>query len=159
MAIIRREPEQTALSTFDPFRMMKEWLRWDPFREMTPDWYGPNFPEKTFAPAFDVKETKDGFVFKADVPGIKDKDIEVKLTGNRLAISGKREYEHEDKNDTYYAFERTYGTFLRTFTLPDAIDPDHVTAELKEGVLTVGVPKRLTAQTKSVAIKPGDVKS
>jgi HSP20 family protein len=73
-----------------------------------------------FVPDFEVKETKEGFVFKADVPGIKEKDLEITMTGNRLTISGKREAEMEERSDTYYACERSYGSFTRAFTLAPA---------------------------------------
>ena len=158
MSLIRRAtPEHPvpAKPETDPFR----WLfRWDPFREMTPSWFGQPPVETTFTPAFEVKETRDSFLFKADLPGIKDQDIEVKLAGDRLTISGKREAEREDKDDTYYAFERTFGSFLRTFTLPDGFDAEHVFAELKDGVLTVAVYKKPIAQAKMIAIKSGDAK-
>jgi HSP20 family protein len=155
--IIRRTEEPTMVDS--PLRTMRDFLRWDPFREMSPSWFGPSYSEPTFTPAFEVKETKDGFVFKADVPGVKDKDVEVKLTGTRLAISGKREVEHEDKTDTFYAYERNYGTFVRTFTLPEDIDHDHVQADMKDGVLTVSVPKKAAAPAKTIAIKPWSAKS
>lgn len=132
-------------------RMMHDLLRWDPFREMAPTWIDRE--PATFAPAFEVKETKDAFLFKADLPGVKDKDVEVKLHANRLTISGKRDAEREDKSDAYYTYERTYGSFLRSFTLPDSIDADHVQADLKEGVLTVAVPKKADAQARTIAIK------
>jgi HSP20 family protein len=158
MSNMIRRTEEPSMAT-SPLRAWRDFLRWDPFQEMAPSWFGPNYTEPTFSPAFEVKETKDGFVFKADVPGVKDKDVEVKLTGTRLAISGKREVEHEDKTDTFYAYERNYGTFLRTFTLPDDIDHDHVQAELKDGVLVVSIPKKAAAPAKMISIKPGAPRS
>ena len=159
MSLIRRvapeHPVPSVKPENDPFRWL---LRWDPFREMTPSWFGQPPVEATFSPSFEVKENKDSFLFKADLPGIKEQDIEVKLAGDRLTISGKREAEREDKDDTYYAYERSFGNFLRTFTLPDGFDGDHVQAELKDGVLTVVVPKQAAAQAKTIAIKGGDVK-
>ena len=132
----------------DPFREM---LRWDPFREMFPS-FGAQ--QQTFAPAFEVCEHKDRFVLSADMPGVKEQDLDIKLTGNRLTVSGKRESETEEKVDTYYAAERSYGMFTRSFTLPpDQVDLDHVTAELKNGVLTIVVPKRAGAQSRTIAIK------
>ena len=149
--IIRRNEENWPTS---PFRMMSDLLGWEPT-----SWVGPSFPETTYSPAFEVKETKDGFVFKADVPGVKEKDIEIKLTGTRLAISGKRDWEREDKTDKYYAYERNYGTFVRTFSLPEDIDHDHVTAELKEGVLSVSVPKKASVPAKTITVKSESPKS
>jgi HSP20 family protein len=138
-----------ARQEWDPFRWTRSMLGWDPFRGMALAW--PE--ESSFIPAFDVKETKEGFNFKADVPGIKDKDIDVSLTGNRLTVRGKREEEKEEKTETYYTSERTYGTFTRSFTLPDGCDSAKVMAELKDGVLTLFVPKRPEAQSRRIAVK------
>ena len=157
MSIIRRvTPEHPVTPTKpspDPW-----FLRWDPFRETIPSWFGQPPVEPAFNPAFEVKENKDSFLFKADLPGIKEADVEVKLAGDRLMISGKREAEREDKDDTYYAYERTFGSFLRTFTLPDGFDAEHVFADLKDGVLTVAVPKKPIAQARTIAIKGGEFK-
>lgn len=139
---------------FEPFRLMREMLGWDPFREIAP--LISSAGSAGFSPAFEVKETKEGYVFKADVPGVKDPDVEVTVTGNRLTISGKREAEKEEKEDTYYAYERSYGSFTRTFTLPAEVDTAHVKAELKAGELTVVVPKTPAAVAKKVPIGSGE---
>ena len=141
----RTEPE--------PFRLMRDLLRWDPFQEMRPLWRSE---VPSFLPAFEVKENKDSFVFKADVPGVKEQDLEVTTAGNRLTISGKRESEKEEKDDTYYAFERSYGSFTRSFTLPEQADAGHIKAELKSGELTVVVPKVAAAVAKRIPISGGD---
>ncbi|HXJ19069.1 MAG TPA: Hsp20/alpha crystallin family protein [Polyangia bacterium] len=146
------EASPVARREWDPFRTMREMLRWDPFREMAPVPPG----EPAYSPAFEVKETKESFVFKADVPGTREQDIEVNVAGNRLTISGKREAEKEDKGDTYYTYERSYGSFTRTFTLPDQTDPSHVKAELKDGELTVVVPKAPAAVAKRIPISSAD---
>ena len=109
-----------------------------------------------FAPAFNIKETKDGFVFKADLPGIKEEDLEVTSTGNRVTISGKREAEKEEKDDTFYTYERSFGSFTRSFTLPDSADASHIKAELKNGELTVAVPKTPAAVAKKIPVGTGD---
>lgn len=75
------------------------------------------------------------------------------MTGNRLTISGKREEEKEERGDTYYACERTYGSFSRAFTLPEGADMEHVQADLKASVLTIAVPKKPEVQPKKVAVK------
>jgi HSP20 family protein len=128
-------------------------FRWDPFQEMRPLWSG-ELP--AYAPAFDIKETKDSFVFKADVAGVKESDLEVNSTGNRLTINGKRESEKEEKGDTYYACERSYGSFTRSFTLPDQADLEHVKAELKNGELTIVVPKAAAAVAKRIPVASGE---
>src|ERR1043165_6139924 len=92
---------------WEPFRTLRDLFRWDPFAEMVPSgWSGEG---AGFAPDFEVKETKDAFVFKADVPGMKESDLDVRLTQNRLTIASKRESEKTDKGDTYYTYERSYG--------------------------------------------------
>jgi HSP20 family protein len=160
MALIRRhhsnDDKTLATREADPFRWMREMLRWDPFQTQTmPQWFGPAW-EPTFAPAFEVKETKDSFQYIADLPGIKNSDIDVKITGDRLVVSGKREAEKEEKEDTYYTYERSFGSFQRAFMLPDGLDTDHVHAEMKDGVLTVALPKKASVQTKTIAVKTDD---
>src|SRR5215471_15389907 len=147
------ESPSIARREWDPFRLMRDMFRWDPFREMAAY---PSAEPTAYAPAFEVMETKDAFVFKADLPGVKESDIEVNLVGGRLTMSGKRESEREDKGETYYAFERSYGNFTRTFTLPSEIDAAHVKAELKNGELTVVVPKAPAAVAKRIPVSGGD---
>lgn len=147
--IVKRTGNDSSVEAWDPFRAVRELMRWDPFREMAP-MVAPT--DREWMPAFEVREDKDGYHFKADLPGTKREDIDVSLTGNRLVIAGKRESEKETKDDTFYAYERSYGSFRRTFTLPDGIDTEHVTSELKDGVLTLVVPKKAEAQAKKIPI-------
>jgi len=139
-----------------PFRMMRDLMSWDPFREML-----PAFPEQLgeFAPAFEVKETKDAYVFKADVPGVKESDLEVTVTGNRLDVTGKRDETKEEKGDRYYAYERSYGTFRRTFTLPEGVDTATTHADLKDGVLTLSIAKTQQAAAKKIPVQTPAKKS
>ncbi|HVY48102.1 MAG TPA: Hsp20/alpha crystallin family protein [Minicystis sp.] len=166
MAIqVRRENDQPKTTQaiaphremrWDPFRMLRELASWDPFHEMqafTPELAGGMLVN------FEVKETNDGYVFKADVPGMKENDINVLLTGNRLTISGKREAEREEKGDTYYCYERTYGDFRRSFTLPEGVDPNTIHADLKDGVLTVGIHKTPELQSKKIPVQTPAKKS
>jgi HSP20 family protein len=145
---------------WDPMRMMRDMLRWDPFREMLPAFPAvPTFEGATFWPTFEVTENKESYLFKADVPGVKQADLEITTTGNRLQISGKRDAEKETKNETVYTYERQYGSFTRSFTLPDGADLDHAKSELKDGVLTLAIPKKVTAQAKKIEIASGTSKS
>jgi HSP20 family protein len=132
-----REPVSPATVERDPFQIMRDLLSWEPLRDV-PTW---RMAAPDFFPAFEVKESKESYIFKADLPGVKEADIDINLVGNRLAISGRRDAEVEEKEETFFLYERTYGAFHRNFTLPEGVDVEHVRAELKEGVLRVVVPK------------------
>ena len=119
---------------------------------MAPFWAGRE-GAITFSPAFEVKETKESYIFKADLPGVNESDIDITRTGNRLTVGGKREAEKEEQTDTFYTYERTYGSLTRSFTLPDGIDSDHISADLKAGVLTLIVPKTPEAQPKKIGLR------
>jgi HSP20 family protein len=101
---------------------MRDLLRWEPFGELSPSFR--TLETAAFSPDFEVKETKEAFVFTADVPGVKEGDLEVRLTQNRLSVSGKRESEKTEKGEQFYTTERSYGTFTRAFTLPEGVDAD-----------------------------------
>jgi HSP20 family protein len=126
-------------------------MGWDPFREMTP--FVSRAPIAAFAPQFEVKETKDAFIFKADLPGVEEKNIDVSLTGNRLTVSGFREEEDRREGERVFAYERAFGSFTRAFTLPDGVDGDQIGAELKDGVLTLHIAKKPEHQPKKILIK------
>jgi HSP20 family protein len=156
MANIIKKNDDGQMTQWDPFQAMREMMRWDPFRDMAP--ILPQL-DRSWLPSFEVRENRDGYVFKADLPGVKKEDIEVSLTGNRLQISGKRDEEKEAKDDTYYTYERSYGSFSRMFTLPEGADAEHVKTELKDGVLTLVLPKKPEAQPKKIPISAGASKS
>jgi HSP20 family protein len=142
-------PTLARSATWDPFQSMRELFRWDPFQ------FGALAPLQTeahFAPDFEVKENKESFVFRADLPGVAEKDLQVQLNGNRLSVSGKRESEKTEQNETYYASERSYGSFTRSFTLPEGVDADKAHAELKNGVLSIAIPKRPEAQPRKISV-------
>jgi HSP20 family protein len=155
--IKKAEEKALGLREWDPFRRFRDLFAWDPFREMVP--MATEIAEPGFVPDFDVKETKEAYTFKADLPGVLEKDLEIALTGNRLSVAGKREKEERQKGETFYTFERTYGAFTRVFTLPEGIDADHVVAELREGVLTLVVPKKAEVQPKNIPLRPVEKKS
>lgn len=144
-------PVRSLAQAWEPFRAMRDLLRWDPFGEMLPSFRA--LESVAFAPDFDVKETKESFVFTADMPGVKDNDLEVRLTQNRLTIAGKRESEKVEKSDQFYASERSYGSFARAFTLPEGIASDKIQAELKSGVLTINIPKKPEALPKKIEVQ------
>jgi len=138
-----------ASQSIDPARWFSRMMGFDPFREMMP-LLGEE--RMAFDPAFEVKEMKDGYLFKADLPGVKISDIDVSVTENRIQITGKREAEKEEKGDTFYTYERSYGSFTRAFTLPEGTDSNRIHADLRDGVLTVLVPKKPESQPKKIAI-------
>lgn len=147
---IQNRPQRNALNVpvlfreWDAFRLMDHLLR----SEAT-----PQRAERTpFAPRFDVKETSESFTFKADLPGVRESDVDVSLNGNRLTISGKRELDQQKESENYFLLERSFGSFSRSFTLPESADFEKVGAELKEGVLTVQVPKRAASQPRKVTL-------
>jgi len=106
-----------------------------------------------WTPAVDVFEDTEGVTFKFDLPEVDGKDVEVRLEEGTLSIRGERKLEREDKREGYHRIERAYGTFARNFTLPPTLDPDKVTAEHKNGVLRIFVPKRAEAKPKSINVK------
>jgi len=147
------EPAAPALAAWDPVRWVRDALGWDPFREI-----GPFIPQalervSTFVPAFEVKETPESFIFKGDLPEVLEKDLEISLVGNRLIVIGKREADKENTGETFYACERSYGAFRRAFTLPEGVDLTHVTAMLKDGVLTIAIPKVPEVQPRKIPVK------
>lgn len=157
MAIVRRGEgaplARRATREWDPFQTMRELLGWDPFQEMVPRLFrGGEERMVGYVPLFDVRETKDSYVFKADLPGFREQDVDLNVTGNRLTVAGKREAEQAEETDTYYCSERSFGAFTRSFTLPEGIDADRIQADLKEGILTVRVPKSAEAQPKRISI-------
>ena len=133
--------------------LLGEFLGFEPFREMAPFFEAEPGVEMAFAPSFDVKETKEAWVFKADLPGIAEKDVEVSLSGSRLTVSGKREEEKKEEGDVYYTWERSSGAFTRSFTLPEGVDLEHVEAAMKEGVLTILVAKKPEVKPHKISIK------
>jgi HSP20 family protein len=138
-------------SPFDPFQSMRDMMRWEPFSELFRGM--PQERMQWFNPTFDVRETNDAFVLMADVPGMTEKDIDLQLTNNRLVISGQRQMEEEQKGETHHRTERSWGSFTRTFTLPAEIDSNKVSAELKNGVLTVQLPKTGGSMTKRITVQ------
>ncbi len=141
----KTEMQPARFGTWDPFQMMREFLRAEPMFQFR--------AEDAFNPRFDVKETEEGYVFQADLPGVKEPDVKVAVEGNRLTISGKREEERKKENDTYYSYERSFGSFMRAFTLPETADAGKAQAELKDGVLTLKLPKKPEIQAKQISIK------
>jgi HSP20 family protein len=141
------EPQQRAGQRpfWDPFGMFAGWA--DPFGVLN-----PAGPARAFVPAFDVRETREAYVFEADLPGIKEGELEISVSGNRLTVSGKRQSVQRDENERYSCSERTYGTFERTFTLSDDAKVEGVDAEFRDGVLLIEIPRRMEPRSRRVQL-------
>ena len=148
--------------------------RWDPlrefgtlqnqlnrlFQEVTPRATGDEFMTTgTFVPPVDVYEDEHNIVLKLEVPGIEEKDIDVQVHGNTLTVRGERKFEHEEKQENFHRIERSYGAFSRSFTLPDTVDTNSVTADYENGVLKVKLAKRAEAKPKQIKVNVGSAKT
>lgn len=149
------------LTQNDPFEMVRESMRRmqdlfrDPVFQADPLAILEATRAMRFVPDFEVRETKDGLVFQADLPGVNEDDVDITVVGNRLRINGKRDVNEESRGDTWYAAERSYGSFARTFVLPEGCDTDNVDANLENGVLTVKLGKRQGTQPRRIRLGGG----
>ena len=153
MSILRTRTPQAVpatASTLEPFRLMRDFLRWDPLWD-----YDSGSPSMAFMPSFDVKETPDAYQFKADLPGILEAEMEISLEGTRLTVAGKREEEVLKDGERIHLAERSHGQFSRTFTLPEDVEGEKVVAELRNGVLTLMVPKRPEVRPRKINVSLG----
>src|SRR5688572_4702737 len=145
-------------------------VRWDPFRELEDmsnrlnRVFGRNdlarakednggFITFDWAPSVDIAETAEAFEIKAELPDLKKEDVKVTIEEGQLRISGERKQEKEEKGKKFHRIERSYGSFLRSFTLPENVDDARLTAEYKDGVLNVRLPKTEKAKPKAIAVK------
>jgi HSP20 family protein len=143
--------------------------RWDPFREFNTlqdrmnrlfhDSYGEGHEEAlstgNFAPPVDVYEDEHNVTLKIEVPGIDEKDIDVRIENNTLTVHGERKFEKEEKEENYRRVERQYGSFTRTFTLPNTVDTENVSANYEKGVLKVKLAKKAEAKPKQIKVNVG----
>ena len=119
--------------------------------------YSPDSPDEalttsSFAPPVDVYEDEHHITLKIEVPGIDEKDMDVSIENNTLTVRGKRSFEMEEKEENFQRVERMYGSFTRSFTLPNTIDPDQVSALYDKGVLKVRLAKRAEAKPKQIKV-------
>ncbi len=142
-------------------------VRWDPFRELATlrdkmnrlfeDTFTSRGEERelvsgTWTPSVDIYVTDGEIVLNAEVPGIDEKDIEVKIEDNTLSIKGERKFEKETTEENYHRIERSYGSFYRSFTLPRNIEQDKIQAEHANGVLKISMPKKPELKPKKVKV-------
>jgi HSP20 family protein len=143
------------LIRFDPFRELETiQARLNKFFNEVPAVRGEeDFFFSDWAPAIDIQETDKEYVVKADLPEVKKEDMKVEVDNGVMTIEGERKREKEEKGKTFHRIERSYGKFVRRFSLPTEIDASHVEAAFKEGVLTVHLPKTAATKSKSIEVK------
>jgi len=142
-------------------------IRWDPFRDMMAlkDKMNRLFEDtvagrgdetsllqRNWVPSVDIYENEHELVLTAEVPGIEEKDIEIKVEDNTLILKGVRTFEKETKEENYHRIERSYGSFFRAFSLPNSVDPEKIQAEHENGILKIVMPKKTELKPKTVKI-------
>jgi HSP20 family protein len=147
--------------------------RWEPFREFSTlqdrlnrlfqqsvsEGRDESLTTSSFAPAVDVYEDDHQVTLKIEVPGIDEKDIDVRLENNTLTVHGERKLEKEEKEENYRRVERQYGSFTRSFTLPQTVDAEKVSAQYDKGVLKIKLAKKAEAKPKQIKISVGSEKT
>jgi HSP20 family protein len=138
--------------------------RWDPFREVVTlqnrvnslfrDFNDGEKPltAASFVPAVDVYEDSEKVVLKLEIPGIDEKDLDVRVENHTLTVKGERKFEKEEKEENFHRIERSYGSFYRAFTLPTTVDSEHVQAGYNAGVLKLELKKKPEAQPKQIKV-------
>jgi HSP20 family protein len=126
--------------------------------------YTPEGPEEaltttSFAPPVDIYEDEHTITLKLEVPGIDDKDIDVRIENNTLTVHGERKIEKEEKEENFRRIERQYGSFTRSFTLPSTVDPAQVSANYDKGVLKITLAKKADAKPKQIKVNAGNEKT
>ena len=150
--------------------------RWDPFRELNTlqdrmhrlfreslrEGQDESLSTSSFAPAVDVYEDEHNVTLKIEVPGIDEKDLDVRIENNTLIVHGERNIdkeEKEEKEENYRRVERQYGSFSRTFTLPNTVDTESVSADYEKGVLKIKLAKKAEAKPKQIKVNVGGEKT
>ena len=148
--------------------------RWAPLRDMATlqnrinrfvrESYSPEGPEEaltttTFAPSVDIYEDEHTITLQMEVPGIDEKDIDVRIEDNTLTVHGERKMEKEQKEENFRRIERQYGSFTRSFTLPSSVDRGQVSAEYEKGVLKIKLAKKAEAKPKQIKVNVGSEKT
>jgi HSP20 family protein len=146
----------TFLTRFEPYREFAHLERqMNRLLNEGPEGRDEAFLQTSFAPPVDIYEDEHSYTLKLEVPGIEEKDIDVKLENSTLTVSGERKFEKEEKEENYRRVERRYGSFVRSFTLPQTIDSDTVTAEYDKGLLKIRLAKKAEAKPKQIKISVG----
>src|SRR5271167_94545 len=147
--------------------------RWDPFRELyvlqnrmsrlAEEQYAVGREDSlaagAFVPPVDVYEDEHSVQLKLEVPGIDEKDLDVKVENNTLTVSGERKFEKEEKEENFRRVERRYGSFVRSFTLPNTVSTEDINASYDNGVLNIRLAKRAEAKPKQIKVNVGSQKT
>ena len=150
-------------------------IRWEPAREInslqqemnrlfstffdTPTAGNGSAASRRWIPAMDLVETEDHYVLTADLPGLSESDINLEFEGDVLTLSGERKAEKSERKEGFYRLERSTGTFSRSLTLPEGIDPEAVTATFDKGVLEVRIPKPEQPKPRKISIAPKTIEA
>ena len=145
MQLMRRNTTRPS----DPFGFSRDFWGWDPFRTVA----RTTKSEEGITARFDVKETEDAYVLSGDLPGIDKDKLELSLDGDVLTVSGSRDAEEKQEGESYYIYERKFGSFKRSFRLPEHADATSISADLKDGVLTVSIPKVPETKPRKIEVK------
>lgn len=131
-------------------------VRWDPFEEMNrlhdQFFSGRGLAKQAFQVAVDIREEGDAFYVDAEVPGLSSDDIKVDIEKNVLTLTGERKIEKEETKDKYRRVERQYGSFTRSFSLPETVDTENIAADLKDGVLELRLPKKEAPSPRNISV-------
>jgi HSP20 family protein len=146
-------------------------IRWDPFREMsslqermnrlmtdfrtrTP-WTEEEMAQGSWVPAVDIYETKEAIVLNVELPGVTKDEISLEVKDSTLTLKGEKKLEKDVKEENYHRMERTYGSFMRSFTLPSTVQQEKVKARFKDGILEISIPKAEEARPKQIKVDVG----
>ena len=152
MSLIRWNPTRD-LATFpsDIFNMQREMNKmFDSFSRGVDE---PTLPNGNWMPAVDVAEEDNKYVVKIELPGVNKDDVKITLESSILTIRGEKKAEKETKEKNYHRMERSYGSFLRSFTLPTTVKNDKIDAEYRDGILSITLPKAEEAKPKHIEVK------
>lgn len=145
MTLVKWNPRRNLVSNFSD---------WDRFlNDFFGEWDSPQETVSNWQPRVDIHESNDEYTVSADLPGMTKDEISINIKENVLSISGERKYESKDDKKNFYRMERGYGRFSRSFRLPEEVKADKISANFKDGVLTVDIPKAEEVKPKEIEIK------
>jgi HSP20 family protein len=148
--------------------------RWEPIREFStlqdrmnrlfrdsfsPEAQDQSLAKSSFSPAVDVYEDEHNITLKLEVPGVDEKDIDVQVENNTLTVHGERKFEKEEKEENFRRVERQYGSFTRSFTLPQTVDAEKVSASYDKGILKITLARKAEAKPKQIKVNVGSEKT